>query len=262
MRPRDSATLRTPPADAFWGAVVEIPPLNHEETERLLRLGLGDREYRQVDRDRSIAGAHPRSVIRDAQALLERDARAAGPAMGPELLRRANLLGRSEGMVMAELQGPAGRSAPTTPSCSTGSAGREPMPNGCSPTLRTPVCCARSLSAATGPGDRASSTSPIPTPTANPSGNEPATHLRPTGLRRRHDRRAPGSRLRSLRRAGPPARRSSTADHRPRCTRRAVAPCALREVRRARPPTAHGAVWYCIKRSNRWGGTGAAGSRR
>jgi energy-coupling factor transporter ATP-binding protein EcfA2 len=105
IRPRDSATLRTPPADAFWGAVVEIPPLNHEETERLLRLGLDDHEYHQVDRDRSIAGAHPRSVIRDAQALLDRDAGAAGPSMGPELSRRASLLGRSEGMAMAELQG-------------------------------------------------------------------------------------------------------------------------------------------------------------
>lgn len=39
VRPRDSAALRTPPADAFWSTVVEIPALTTEETERLLHLG-------------------------------------------------------------------------------------------------------------------------------------------------------------------------------------------------------------------------------
>lgn len=105
MRPRDSATLRTPPADAFWGAIMEIAPLSYEETEDLLRLGLDDDEYRQVERDRSIAGGHPRSVIRDAQALLDSDAGTATTLPGHELQRCADRLGRSEAMAMAELLG-------------------------------------------------------------------------------------------------------------------------------------------------------------
>src|SRR3954466_59056 len=50
VRPRDSATLRTPPADAFWGRTVEIPPLSYGETDRLLRIGLDDSEYQRAQR--------------------------------------------------------------------------------------------------------------------------------------------------------------------------------------------------------------------
>ena len=102
VRPRDSGILRSPPADAFWSHVVEIPPLDHGETERLLRLGLDEAEYQTVARDRAIADAHPRSVIRDAQALIAGDVH---PSGGKELLERASALGRSEAMAMAELQG-------------------------------------------------------------------------------------------------------------------------------------------------------------
>lgn len=105
VRPRDSATLRTPPADAFWGGIVEIPPLNYEETERLLRLGLADHEFEEVDRDWSLAGAHPRTVIRDAQAQLERDDGARSMHFTARLLDHASRLGRSEAMAMSELQG-------------------------------------------------------------------------------------------------------------------------------------------------------------
>lgn len=105
VRPRDSGMLRTPPADAFWGSIVEIAPLGYEETEHLLRLGLDDDEYSQVDRDRGIAGGHPRSVIREAQALLAGEAGATAPAPSQELLRRAGLLGRSETMALAEVLG-------------------------------------------------------------------------------------------------------------------------------------------------------------
>lgn len=105
VRPRDSGTLRTPPGDAFWAAVVEIPPLDRDQIERLLRLGLDKREYRLVDRDRDIAGAHPRSVIRSAQEILSRGTEPAITVSGQDLLERASALGRSEAMAMAELQG-------------------------------------------------------------------------------------------------------------------------------------------------------------
>lgn len=103
-RPRDSAPLRTPPADAFWGRVVEIPPLSYAETEGLLRRGLTDEEYQRVDVERPLSGAHPRYVIRWAQDALEPEDAEAGPPLGWHL-RQASGLGRSESMAVAELQG-------------------------------------------------------------------------------------------------------------------------------------------------------------
>jgi energy-coupling factor transporter ATP-binding protein EcfA2 len=107
VRPRDSAALRTPPADAFWSTVIEIPPLQRQETERLLRLGLTDDELSTVNRHGPIAGAHPRSAIRAARDVLDRsdDLGAASAARRQEHLERASLLGRSEAMAVAELQG-------------------------------------------------------------------------------------------------------------------------------------------------------------
>lgn len=102
VRPRDSAGLRVPPADAFWGAVVEIPPLDLGETERLLRLGLEDDEFAAFDRDRPVSGAYPRWLIRDAESRLTGDQ----PAVDVnELTARAGRLGRSEKMAMTELIG-------------------------------------------------------------------------------------------------------------------------------------------------------------
>jgi hypothetical protein len=105
VRPRDSAALRTPPADAFWSTVIEIPPLQREETERLLRLGLTDDELSTLSRHGPIPGAHPRSAIRAAQDILDRSDDPASAAGGQEHLERASSLGRSEAMAVAELQG-------------------------------------------------------------------------------------------------------------------------------------------------------------
>jgi hypothetical protein len=107
VRPRDSGVLRTPPADAFWASVVEIPPLDYDETERLLELGLSADELRIVDRDRPISGAHPRYVIRAAEETLKLGAGSdTRPADGgQDVVRRASALGRSEAMAVAELVG-------------------------------------------------------------------------------------------------------------------------------------------------------------
>ncbi len=102
-RPRDSAPLRTPPADAFWSAVVEIPPLGDEEIGRLLRLGLAPDELARLDRTRPLAPAHPRQVIRAAREALEPDRGGAGAAAEAQLARAA-ALGRSEALAAAELQ--------------------------------------------------------------------------------------------------------------------------------------------------------------
>lgn len=105
VRPRDSAALRTPPADAFWGSVVEISPLDYEQTEHLLRLGLDAAEYQQVDRDRGIAGEHPRALIRAAQAMLAGQGEPGTASLAQDLVERASQLGRGEAMAMVELQG-------------------------------------------------------------------------------------------------------------------------------------------------------------
>jgi energy-coupling factor transporter ATP-binding protein EcfA2 len=107
VRPRDSGALRTPPADAFWATVVEIPPLDHTETDRLLRLGLNDEERRIIDRDRPLSGAHPRYVIRAVEDVLKHGPgfQVRSAASGQEHIVRAALLGRSEAMAIAELMG-------------------------------------------------------------------------------------------------------------------------------------------------------------
>ncbi len=102
VRPRDSGALRTPPADAFWGVLVEIPPFDSRETQRLLRLGLDDREYGLIDHDRNVGSSFPRTIIRDAQAALS-GGTGAGSVSPGELEKRASSLGRSEGMAMSEL---------------------------------------------------------------------------------------------------------------------------------------------------------------
>lgn len=105
VRPRDSGALRTPPADAFWGTVVEIPPLDFEEATALLRRGLDEEEYAHVNLDRSIGGVFPRALIRDTEGRLAADDGVGTVLDGGELERRASLLGRSESMAVAELLG-------------------------------------------------------------------------------------------------------------------------------------------------------------
>ena len=105
VRPRDSAALRTPPADAFWARVVEIPPLSQEETDRLLLGGLTGEEYMTLDADQPISGVHPRYVIHWAQDMLEPVEHQDGRRLEPQWhFERASELGRSEAMAVAELQ--------------------------------------------------------------------------------------------------------------------------------------------------------------
>lgn len=106
LRPRDSGPVRTPPADAFWGRVIEIPPLDHEQTDEVLRRGLSEEEQHRLDDDRSPCGAHPRFLIRWAQDRIEHGQDLGGERRGPQwYLDQASRLGRSEAMAIAELQG-------------------------------------------------------------------------------------------------------------------------------------------------------------
>ena len=110
VRRRDSGSLRTPPADAFWATVVEIPPLDIKETAALLRLGLDDQELAHVRRDIAVSGSYPRFLIREAEARLAAGNRPQGDLRA--LAERAGRLGRSEEIAMLELIG-LGRPAST-----------------------------------------------------------------------------------------------------------------------------------------------------
>lgn len=105
VRARDSAVLRTPPADAFWSTVVEIPALTAQETDRLLHLGLSPHEYKTVNASRPIAGVHPRYLIRWAQDLIDHgEPNSPAGSRWQRYLHQADL-GRSEDMAVAELRG-------------------------------------------------------------------------------------------------------------------------------------------------------------
>lgn len=103
VRPQEAVSLRTPPADAFWGSVVEIPTLTSDELQQLLALGLDDNEQASLRWPQGQPlREYPREVIHQVQAALS------GPDLQPrvdrrELQQRADSIGRSAGSAMAEL---------------------------------------------------------------------------------------------------------------------------------------------------------------
>lgn len=102
-RPRDSGPLRTPPADAFWSATVELGKLTRDEIDRMLTHGLDDEERaRLVDVPR--AGVTPRELVLHLYSALS-DAPPAATPWDLERRERARRLGHSEDMVLLELEG-------------------------------------------------------------------------------------------------------------------------------------------------------------
>jgi predicted transcriptional regulator len=101
--PTVSATLRTPPAGAFWSKVVEIPPLEPTEVRDLLKRGLDGKEWHRMKGISPPSELHVRSVIREVERILEGDA-GSDQRMGA-LIEEAAGIGRSESMAMAELIG-------------------------------------------------------------------------------------------------------------------------------------------------------------
>lgn len=99
--PRESAGLRTPPADAFWSVVIEIPPLGPEEVRELLQKGLDPAEREKVRPNQPIAGIHPRDLIREVDRIL--DSGVGEAARIGALTEEAGKIGRSEEMAMTEL---------------------------------------------------------------------------------------------------------------------------------------------------------------
>ena len=106
VRPRDAAALRTPPAEAFWSAAVEIPPLTQAEVAEFLKQGLEPAELERLKRDGLVGGLglHPRLLIREIKEELGSDPGERRARIG-DLIARADSLGRSEGTAMTELIG-------------------------------------------------------------------------------------------------------------------------------------------------------------
>ena len=100
----DVAAFRTPPADAFWSLVLDVPPMNAEEITALLERGLepDERPVVAAASDQPIF-ATPGYVIRWAQDVLD------GVVLDKrkrdiELQEKAYEMGRPASMLMAELE--------------------------------------------------------------------------------------------------------------------------------------------------------------
>jgi hypothetical protein len=102
-RPNDSGALRSPPAEAFWSTVVEIPPLNEAEVDEFLRRGLSEPERQRLQMV-PVSGFQPRLLIRQLQSTMEEGGE--GKDMWIQrILEQAAKLGRSEEAALRELIG-------------------------------------------------------------------------------------------------------------------------------------------------------------
>jgi DNA-binding MarR family transcriptional regulator len=102
----DRATLQKPPADAFFDNVAVLEPWSSENLVALLwrRLGGEDASQSLVRNAAAAAGGNPREALRAVQdAILHDRDPAELSGRRSKLLDEASELGRSHGMLMAEL---------------------------------------------------------------------------------------------------------------------------------------------------------------
>ncbi len=98
-----AVTMRTPPADAFWDRVVQMPPLAEDEVEDLLHRGLSDEERAGLPGSWAPKDHWPRSVVRAVRDQIEGTTLEA-PGQLEELRRREAELERAPSMVLTELR--------------------------------------------------------------------------------------------------------------------------------------------------------------
>lgn len=103
-RPEDAGLLRTPPAEAFWGSEVKIPPLSSTEIEEFIARGLEPGEHLPPKKGVSLVKLTPRLLIRELEASLARKDKVTGARLA-ELIAQASALGGSEELAMRELAG-------------------------------------------------------------------------------------------------------------------------------------------------------------
>lgn len=102
VRPVDSVALRSPPAEAFWATVVEIPPFDEREALEFLHRGLDEDELGRLHHETFVEGFYPRLLIREVEDALDQEEREDGMRIGA-LLVRASELGGSEELALVEL---------------------------------------------------------------------------------------------------------------------------------------------------------------
>jgi hypothetical protein len=103
-RTPDAGRLRTPPAEAFWGASVRMPLLSSDEIEQFTVRGLEPDEHLIPREKIALTKFTPRLLIRDLEARLAKEDEDPGRGLG-QLIEQASRLGRSEEKALRGLAG-------------------------------------------------------------------------------------------------------------------------------------------------------------
>jgi hypothetical protein len=107
-RPVDAAPFRTPPADAFWSLVLEVPRLSVEERDAMLERGLEPEERTLVGGAKLPPNPTPRELVSLLREVLARSNGASPPAefeaWSQQRRERAATLGQPEQLALAELE--------------------------------------------------------------------------------------------------------------------------------------------------------------
>jgi len=107
-RPVDAAPLRTPPADAFWSLVLEVPRLSVEERDAMLEHGLEPEERKLVGGATLPPNPTPRELVSLLREILSRSNGASPPAgfeaWSQQRRERAATLGQPEQLALTELE--------------------------------------------------------------------------------------------------------------------------------------------------------------
>jgi hypothetical protein len=107
-RPLEAAPFRSPPADAFWSLVLELPRLTPAERDAMLEQGLDPAERRLVDGAQLPADLTPRQLVALVRAILsqsgERGATADLEIQWRKRREDAATLGRPEALALGQLE--------------------------------------------------------------------------------------------------------------------------------------------------------------
>lgn len=99
--PEEGGRMRTPPADAFWSLILDVPPLDRPEIDDLLARGLDDQELARIMAEPSLPlHTTPRRVVRWVYDVLD----GVNPSSTADLQIRANMLGRQAIMALHAIE--------------------------------------------------------------------------------------------------------------------------------------------------------------
>lgn len=107
--PERAAGIRTPPADAFWDAIVEVGPMEQDEVREMIERGTDFEEAKIALSNLPIVDIEPRRMIQAVEEYLESPRgeafdRGLWVPPGFERQEAASRLGRPQAMALAELE--------------------------------------------------------------------------------------------------------------------------------------------------------------